>query len=241
MNDVQIIQQSTASDLGQNAVRLNELISTKENSVFVDIGVREGMSSGVMGINSKGRGNKVYGVDVSWDNLNHGMIQNADYYQLTGDSSTIGKYAELEDLKGISVLFIDSLHVKEQVLCELFYWVPRLKKGSTVVFHDSHWADGQHAVINGKSWPRVDEAIREFFGLTTLEDYEDDNIKVECYPESYGMTFVTLKKFNKGIKRPTSVDWETTFQQRNELISQYWNEGSVGDRTIELEMTYEVN
>jgi cephalosporin hydroxylase len=241
MNDVQIIQQSTASDLGQNVVRLNELISTKENSVFVDIGVRGGMSSGVMGINSKERGNKVYGVDVSWDNLNHGMIQNADYYQLTGDSSTIGKYAELEDLNGVSVLFIDSLHVKEQVLCELFYWVPRLKKGSTVVFHDSHWADGQHVVINGKSWPRVDEAIREFFGLTTLEDYEDDNIKVECYPESYGMTFVTLKKFNKGIKRPTSVDWETTFQQRNELISQYWNEGNVGDRTIELEMTYEAD
>ena len=241
MNSQTIIQTASSSYLGINASRLNGLITTKENSVFVDIGVREGMSSGVMGIDSKDKGNKVYGVDVSWDNLNHGMIENADYYQLTGDSSTIGKYAELEDLNGISVLFIDSLHVKEQVLCELFYWVPRLKKGSTVVFHDSHWAPGQHAVINGKSWPRVDEAIREFFGLDTLEDYEDDNIKVECYPESYGMTFVTLKKFNKGIKRPKTVDWTTTFQQRNELISQYWNEGNVGDRTIELEMEYETD
>jgi len=25
------------------------------------------------------------------------------------------------------------------------------------------------------------------------------------------------------------------------LISQYWNEGSVGDRTIELEMSYEAD
>ena len=241
MNSKQIITQATASDLGQNAVRLNELISTKKDSVFVDIGVRSGMSSGIMGINSKENGNKVYGVDVSWDNLDHGMIDGADYYQLTGDSSTIGKYAELEDLNGISVLFIDSLHVKQQVLCELFYWVPRMKKGATVVFHDSHWAVGQNAVINGRSWERVDEAICEFFGLDTLEDHEDDNIKVECYPESYGMTFVTLKKFTKSIKRPTSVDWKSTFSDRNVLISQYWNEENVGDRTIELEMSYETN
>ena len=237
MNDRQIIDTAVASDLGDNANRLHELIQTKKKSVFVDIGVRAGMSSGIMGLRSKENGNKVYGVDVSWNNLNHGLIENAEYLQLTGDSSTIGKYADMDDLKGVSVVFVDSLHVKQQVLCELFYWAPRVKRGGSIVFHDSHWAQGQYAVINGKSWPRVDEAICEFFGLDTIGDYEDDNIKVTCYPESYGMTFVKLKK---KIKPPT-LDWGTVFKERNELIAQYWNEGNVGDRTIELEMSYEAD
>ena len=50
------------------------------------------------------------------------------------------------------------------------------------------------------------------------------------------MTFVKLKK---KIKPPT-LDWDTVFKERNELIAQYWNEGNVGDRTIELEMSYEL-
>ena len=70
MNDRQIIDTAVASDLGDNANRLHELIQTKKKSVFVDIGVRAGMSSGIMGLRSKENGNKVYGVDVSWNNLN---------------------------------------------------------------------------------------------------------------------------------------------------------------------------
>ena len=237
MNDRQIIDTAVASDLGDNANRLHELIQTKKKSVFVDIGVRAGMSSGIMGLRSKENGNKVYGVDVSWNNLNHGLIENAEYLQLTGDSSTIGKYADMDDLKGVSVVFVDSLHVKQQVLCELFYWAPRVKRGGSIVFHDSHWAQGQYAVINGKSWPRVDEAICEFFGLDAIGDYEDDNIKVTCYPESYGMTFVKLKK---KIKPPT-LDWGTVFKERNELIAQYWNEVGIRKVFEEMRKHYETN
>ena len=61
MNDRQIIDTAVASDLGDNANRLHELIQTKKKSVFVDIGVRAGMSSGIMGLRSKENGNKVYG------------------------------------------------------------------------------------------------------------------------------------------------------------------------------------
>ncbi len=91
MNDRQIIDTAVASDLGDNANRLHELIQTKKKSVFVDIGVRAGMSSGIMGLRSTENENKVYGVDVSWNNLNHGLIENADSLKLTGDSFTIGK------------------------------------------------------------------------------------------------------------------------------------------------------
>ena len=191
--------------------RLHELIQTKKKSVFVDIGVRAGMSSGIMGLRSKENGNKVYGVDVSWNNLNHGLIENAEYLQLTGDSSTLVKDVDMDDLKGVSVVFVDSLHVKQQVLCELFSLdTPRVKRGGSIVFHDSHWAKGLdvYYVINGKSWHGLMNQICEFFGLDTIGDYEDDNIKVTCYPESYGMTFVKLKK---KIKPPT-LDWDTVFK-----------------------------
>lgn len=239
MNSKEIVSAAASSDLGINANRLSDFIATKKNSIFVDIGVRDGFSSGIMGINSKKNGNKVYGVDVNFNNLKTPLIEDAEYYQLEGDSSTIGKYAEIDDLKQVDVIFVDSLHVKQQVLCELFYWVPRLKNGGTVVFHDSHWAEGQYAVINDKSWARVDEAIVQYFGLGSLEDYEDDNLKVVCYPESYGMTFITVNDVNK--IESTVPNWSQVFQERNELIAQYWNENTVGDRTIELEMKYEID
>ena len=63
MNEQQIIAQASSGDLGVNAQHLRDLIQTKKKSVFVDIGVRSGMSSGIMGIRSKENGNKVYGVD----------------------------------------------------------------------------------------------------------------------------------------------------------------------------------
>ena len=79
MIDKLLIRQFS-SDLGDNANRLHELIQTKKKSVFVDIGVRAGMSSGIMGLRSKENGNKVYGVDVSWNNLNHGLIENLSIF-----------------------------------------------------------------------------------------------------------------------------------------------------------------
>lgn len=239
MNKQQVIQTSASSDLGKNAHVLHEFIKEKTNSTFVDIGVRDGYSSAIFALDSKKNNNVVYGVDVNFNNLRVDLIKNQNYFQLEGDSSTIGKYVEIEELNEVDVIFVDSLHVKQQVLCELFYWVPRLKNGGTVVFHDSHWEEGQYAVINGKSWARVDEAIVQFFGLESLANYEDDNLKVVCYPESYGMTFVTVTDVDK-IKS-TVPDWNKVFQERNELMAQYWNKDTVGDRTIELEMTYEIN
>ena len=119
-----------------------------------------------------------------------------------------------------------------------FYWVPRLKEGGTVGdSHDSHYLKARE-IIFGKSWNRVDDAIREFFGLEVLEDYEDDNLKVSCYPPSWGMTFVTLKTKNF---KDTVKDWNEVFTTRNDLIQYSGTKGNVGDRTIELEMSYETN
>jgi hypothetical protein len=80
----------------------------------------------------------------------------------------------------------------------------------------------------------VDQAIVEFFNLKTLENKNNAFIQVSCYPESWGMTFVKIKKkidFKKNI-----TDWNEVFQKRNELISNFWNPSNVGDKMIELEL-----
>ena len=238
MNKQQVLSAAASSDLGSNAQVLSNFVEGKTNSVFLDLGVRDGYSSAILALNSKNNDNKVYGVDVNFINFRSELVEGENYLQLEGDSSTIGKYAEIEDLNNVDFVFVDSLHVREQVLCELFYWVPRIKEGGTVAFHDSHWPEGKRDQAGDRSWNRVDEAIRDFFGLETLEDYEDDNLKVSCYPDSWGMTFVTIK--NKEFQNKVE-DWNQVFNTRNDLISVFWNEGNVGDRAIELEMNYETD
>lgn len=241
MNKEQILWAAFSSDLGKNAYVLYDFVKDKTGCTFVDIGVRDGYSSAIFSLNSKNNNNVIYGVDVTFSNLKSDLIDGENYFQLEGDSSTIGKYADIEDLQEIDCIFIDSLHVREQVLCELYYWFPRLKNGGTVIFHDSHWPDGKKDQTGGKIWERVDNAIRDFFGLESLVDFVDDNIEVKCYPDSWGMTFITVndvKNFNDSVE-----DWSQVFNIRNQLISTYWNESNVGDKTIELimEVGNEVN
>lgn len=235
MSNALIERVATSSDLGSNAYVLYEQIKDKKNSVFVDLGVRNGYSSAILSINSKNHNNKIYGIDVTFDDFISDIVEKDNYLQIEGDSSSVGKYSEIEELNQIDFLFVDTLHVREQVLCELYYWVPKLKNGATIAFHDSHWPEGKKENIGGKIWERVDSAIVDFFGLSELVDYSDKNIKVSCYPDSWGMTFVTIsdvKKFKNKIK-----DWNDVFEKRNELISVYWNSNTVQDKVIDLELT----
>ncbi len=229
-----VLLMASNSDLGENAYKMAEFLSDKRDSVFVDIGVRDGYSSGILAIAAAERNNKVYGVDVNFNAFNTELVDNNRYLQLEGDSSTIGKYVEIDDLNKVDFLFVDSLHTREQVLCELYYWVPRMTEGATVAFHDSHWPAGKKDTSGGREWNRVDDAIREFFGLNELKNIDTEEISVRCHPASWGMTFVTMH--NPKVFENHVTDWESVFKIRNELIACFWDENSVGNRTIELEM-----
>ena len=237
MNKQEIIWSAFSSDLGKNAYVLHDFVKEKKNSIFVDIGVRDGYSSAIFALDTKENNNTVYGIDVNFNNLKVDLLENKTYFQIEGDSSTIGKYAEIQDLKEVDCIFVDSLHVREQVLCELYYWFPRLKDGGTVIFHDSHWPEDKKDKTGGKTWNRVDDAIKDFFGLKVLEDYKDDNIEIKCYPDSWGMTFVTVKDVKNFVD--SVKDWNQVFDTRNDLISVFWNESNVGNRVIELRMKVE--
>ena len=218
------------TDLGSNVYELHKRTSTIHNGILVDLGVREGISSEIMLLNSLTNNNKVFGVDVDFSPLKNTVKEHQNYTSILGDSCTIGKTW----YQPINCLFVDTFHIKEQVMCELYYWYKHVIEGGYIIFHDSNWPNGKYDVYNEIRWDRVEYGIKEFFNINELE-YEDEFIKSENYPDSWGMTIITLKK-----KRDFLFDfknWNEVFKKRNELISIFWNKENKGNVTIDLTLS----
>jgi len=219
------------SDLGPNVYRLFEKAAKVENGLFVDLGVREGVSSEIFLLTSN-QGNKVLGVDVDWGFVNPNVVAHPNYTMRAADSVTVGKYFN----HSVNGLFVDTFHIKEQVLCELYFWFEKIVEGGFVAFHDSNWPPGKCDIYGGKRWGRVEEGIKQFFQIQDL-NYEDDYIVLEHYPESWGMTIATVKA-KKDYKALTN-EWSAIFKRRNDLISLFWNESNASNIVIELEINPE--
>lgn len=217
------------TDIGINANVLYEVSSKYKNSIFVDLGVREGVSSEILMIDAKEKNNTVYGVDVDFKFLNKNLQNNTNYKIIKSDSVTLGKNWKDE----IDGLFVDTFHIKEQVLCELYYWYDYVKPGGFIAFHDTNWPKDKNDKYGGIIWDRVEYALYEFFDIEELY-YEDDFIKVTNHPESWGMTLIEIKK--KKDYKSTISDWSDIFNKRNKLISLFWNESNSKDIQIELEI-----
>ena len=216
----------SSSDLGNNVHILYDKTKKINNGILIDLGVRTGVSSETLLINADEKNNKVFGVDVDFSQTAGHVKSNPNYNLIPGDSVTVGKNWDQK----IDFLFVDTFHIKEQVMCELFYWYPCLKIGATIAFHDSNWPEGKHDVYGGIVWDRVEKGIMEFFGINTLT-YEDEFIKVENYPDSWGMTFVTIKKHKDYL---TTENWKEIFNRRNKLIGMFWNPDNIGNLELEL-------
>lgn len=222
-----ILKRLAATDLGSNVYQLFEKTSNIKNGTLIDLGVRRGTSSQIMLLDSEMNNNKVFGVDVDFSSLPTSIKNHKNYNVLLGDSVTIGKYWTLP----IHGLFVDTFHIKEQVMMELFYWYPHLVEGGFIAFHDSHWPDGKHDRHGGIKWDRVETGIKEFFNISDLV-YEDEFIKSEHYPESWGMTIVTIKKKYHYIDQ--YKHWDSIISTRNHLISLFWNETNIKNIKIDL-------
>ena len=214
-------------DLGVNKNVLYEITSKYTDSIFVDLGVREGASSKIMLSDSIKNNNKVFGVDVDWSVLNSEVNSHPNYTTILGDSSTVGKYWDKE----ISGIFVDTFHIKEQVLSELYFWYPHIKEGGFIAFHDTNWPQGQHDRYGDITWDRVEEGVKSFFNVDSL-DYEDEFIKMTNYPESWGMTIVEIKKKKNYISE--FANWKEIIDRRNHLISLFWNKNNKSNVKIEL-------
>ncbi len=229
------------SELGYAST--NKFISITDeikNGILVDVGVYQGKSSLLMINKSNQDNNKVYGIDpMPYFNCSH-----PKYTYIKDDSVKIGK----EWANGpVDLVFFDSVHAEEQVLCELFYWWELIKEGGYGIFHDTSWEGyvhkpGHHAAgkmpgnsrkgydsYGGIDWGTPDKAVNRFFNVNLSPDfrdinndsiqfiYEDEYIKVETNFDSLGMTFIKKKK-NFDYK-PNVEDWDGIFKKREILLS----------------------
>jgi len=212
-------------DLGENAWKLLEVAKTFKNGRFIDLGVRLGASSAVMSVEAAERGNRVHGCDLMFDGFekNGARFVNEDYMCYMADSVTLGKNWDEDPF---DIIFVDTIHTREQVLAELYFWSNHIKENGYFIFHDSHW-EGPGDVIGGKQWERVDVAITDFFGLSKsvreMNQYEDENIRLEHYTPSYGMTFVQVKTLDAIEKFKSNIDWKEVFEIRNWLNDLHFN------------------
>ena len=180
-------------------------------------------------IDSHINNNKVFGIDVDFSTLNESVRLNPNYTTILGDSSTVGKYWDVK----ISGLFIDTFHIKEQVLSELYFWYNHVEEGGFIAFHDTNWPENKHDVYGGITWDRVEEGIKLFFNVDSL-NYEDEYIKMSNYPESWGMTIVEIKnKKNYIFELP---NWGVIMDRRNILINLFWNQENKKNVKIDLKL-----
>lgn len=213
-------------DLGVNAWVLADLAKGMKNARFIDLGVRLGASSAMMSINAAENNNKVCGCDLMFDGFQKqgARFVNEDYTCYMADSVTLGKDWDEDPF---DIIFVDTIHTREQVLAELYYWVDHLKEGGYLVFHDSHWT-GPGETIGGMQHERVDVAITDFFNLPNsvreMNVYEDEDIVLEHHQPSFGMTFVKVKSLDAIKRFKEGVDWDQVFERRNWLADLHFNE-----------------
>jgi cephalosporin hydroxylase len=198
----------TNSDLGSNGNILYNKIKKFTNTNFVDLGVRYGVSSSILLEDSIINNNTVYGVDIC-NNVNSGVLHHPKYNFIHTDSITAANNWNKEP---ISVLFVDTLHIKEQVLCELYHWFPYVIEGGLIIFHDTNWPADKYDFYKNKFWDRPEEAVKSFFNISDL-NVKNDLFHVEHYPDSWGMTFVEVHK--KAVYNE-QIDWNTVLKFCNE-------------------------
>ena len=214
-------------DLVNNAWKLLDLVKTMRNKRMIDLGVRLGASSAIMSDEADKNNNQVCGCDLDYDGFfkNGRKFVSENYTCYQADSVTLGKNWDEDPF---DLVFVDTIHTREQVLSELYFWSNHLNENGYFVFHDSHWdhtTEGDH--IGGKEWKRVDEAITDFFGLPQnvmeMSEYETDGILLNHFPGSYGMTFIKVKKLSALEEFKKNIDWKEVFDIRNELNDMHFN------------------
>ena len=139
-------------------IKLQELATTTNGSIFVELGSYLGASSCYIasGIQYAGKTAKLFCVDT-W--ANEGMAEGSrDTYEdflkntakfqhiivpLRGKSEEIAKNFNAE----IDFLFIDAGHDYQNVRTDVLAWFPKLRAGAQVIFHDIGWAEGVQRVV----------------------------------------------------------------------------------------------
>lgn len=222
-------------NLGINAFNLAQTVGKMGgNNVFVDLGVDFGTSSLCMSYEAIEKNNNVYGVDTQFNRLDYSLRDYANYHMILGDSSSVGKYWDVEKNGKVDLLFVDTIHVAVQVATELYYWWPHMQENSYIVFHDTNWPEGRYDLTwhpevqrNNIRWERPEVAVGRFFDVLPLFEqygnegfiYDDEFININHSADSWGLTTVQIKK--KKDYRKNIGNWDQIFQGRNTVVGYF--------------------
>jgi len=222
-------------ELGINSVKFLKIKdSLGENNIFVDLGVETGKSSRILLDKALQKNNTVFGVDPHlYQNYINDCLSDPNYIFIKEDSVITGKKWSHGRP---NLVFVDTVHAKEQVMRELYYWWDLLKVNGYLIFHDTNWENYIHKpnhpcagkrpgntglgydFYSGIAWETPDKAIKEFFNISEL-DYEDEFIKVEHGPDDLGMVFL-FKKQEKNYKSGIN-NWDDIESKRQILLSNF--------------------
>ena len=227
IEELRAFQKKGINDLGDNSEILLNLVKRMKNKRFMDLGVRYGASSTILSFDADVNNNQVCGCDIYFDSFEGSELVNKSYERYQSDSVTLGKNWNKDPF---DIIFVDTLHTREIVLAEIYFWSKHINEGGYFIFHDTHLNVGRNYEIAGKNWKTPDEAVIDFFNIPSklckgtahqaisVSEYENDDIELKHYTEDYGMTFVKIKTLDAIERFKSGVDWDYVFEQRNWLM-----------------------
>tara|TARA_B100001250_G_scaffold17061_1_gene14838 strand:- start:416 stop:1168 length:753 start_codon:yes stop_codon:yes gene_type:complete len=227
IEELRAFQKKGINDLGDNSEILLDLVKRMKNKRFMDLGVRYGASSTILSFDADKNNNQVCGCDIYFDSFEGSELVNKSYERYQSDSVTLGKNWNKDPF---DIIFVDTLHTREIVLAEIYFWSKHINEGGYFIFHDTHLNVGRNYEIAGKNWKTPDEAVIDFFNIPSklckgtahqaisVSEYENDDIELKHYTEDYGMTFVKIKTLDAIERFKSGVDWDYVFEQRNWLM-----------------------
>lgn len=195
-------------DLGINGERFAQRLAGLGNGcTFIDVGVREGVSSEIMLSDALRRGSVVFGVDAS--PCPEPLRARLHYHFHEGDSVTF--LADAPERFAVDAAMVDTLHIAEQVMCETYYLWPMLKHGGFIAYHDTSWPVWKKDHYLGRDWDTPDVGVMKMFA----EAWEAGSVEIEQFHESWGMMFVWKRA---DFDLHAALDWKPVFAGRNELL-----------------------
>lgn len=188
-------------DLGTNAERLRDVVQIlPAHWTLLDVGVRDGVSSDIM---LEHGDSPVIGIDVN--ECPPHLVDHPRYRFLQGDSVT--RLADLCEPFGL--VFFDTLHIAEQVMCELYFTWHMIPVGGWAVFHDTAWPEWKRDHYLGRDWDRPEAGVARFFR-------DNPSVEITTHEDSFGMTFVRKLAY---VDLRGGIDWAPVFAARNQLLA----------------------
>ena len=173
--------------IGQGYLTVNEVKAIKDIAHRLPrdpIGVNIGSGAGTSAIAILEEVNDITLYDVDLD-LNHGkdQLRECGYHEdirlkrIQGDSAEVGRDFTL----GVDYLFIDGDHFEPGVRADCRAWLPHMRSGGFVLFHDYHPYPPDHDLAGVDYWPHVRMVADEVMtGYTVVLDA--DRLRVYQLP-----------------------------------------------------------